>query len=260
VKQRERYVQELLAAREVIELLPEMKTALEMCGERRARAVVWSGGLPTMSAWTFASAGEALSYLSNRWSGRVADVVESEAIFRGGRYARIPCEAPHGIELLSQRDVFFIRPMPRRIVSPPGGNDSLKVPEFSLLAGGQGTLGEGELFGQVSLVTSDVAAAAVSEHLLRIQPGTDENSAVLYAYLSTKVGRRLLRTAGVGTKLLSLRPDLVRSLPMPDLDKPRRKKILNHLIAACAARTGAVESEARAFELIETSVLPTWLA
>src|SRR6476620_1509141 len=73
----------------------------------------------------------------------------------------------------------------------------------------QGTLGEGEIFGQVALATPDLAVSGVSEHLLRIQARGDDENALLYAYLSTLVGRRLLRSTGVGTKLLSLRHDLL---------------------------------------------------
>src|SRR5262249_7457635 len=55
VEQRERHVRELRAARLVLEELPEMRKAYLMCAERRARAILWGGALPTIGAWNCAS-------------------------------------------------------------------------------------------------------------------------------------------------------------------------------------------------------------
>lgn len=259
VEQRERYLLELQAARRVIEGLPEMCDAHSICSERKSRVAMWSGPLPTLNALNYASAGEALPFLLRKWNARVRDLVPSDGVFRGGRDQRIPCERPFGIDFLSQRDVFSIRPIPQRIVEPAGGKASVYVPDFSLLAGGQGTLGEGELFGRVALVTPDLAKAGVSEHLLRLQPSGRAANALLYGFLSTLVGRRLLRSTGVGTKLLSLRPDLVFALPVPELSSSRSASVLAHLEHACEARMSAVESEERAIDIIEEA-LPKWLA
>lgn len=260
VKSRELYAHELQAARSVIDALPEMQTAHEMCAERKARTVLWSGNLPTLNAWNYASTGGALELLTRKWTTRVSDVVAPNRLFRGGRYQRIPCAAPHGVDFLNQRDVFSIRPVPRRIVKPTVPDDSFYAPAFSLLAGGQGTLGEGELFGQVALVTQDFASMGVTEHLLRIQPAEQADAAVLFAFLSTLVGRRLLRGTGVGTKLLSLRPDLVLALPFPSISALERKRIVAHLLRASAARVEAARAEVEAIRITEEEVIPKWLA
>jgi hypothetical protein len=107
VEQREQYALSLKAARRVIEDLPEMREAYAMCADRRARCITWSGDLPTINAWTFASTGGAFGLLLKRWSARLGDLVPAAGIFRGNRFARIPCRAPHGADLLSQRDVFL---------------------------------------------------------------------------------------------------------------------------------------------------------
>jgi hypothetical protein len=151
--QRERYAVNLSAVRRYIETLPEMHEAHAMCAERRARCTKWSGDLPTLSAWNFASTGDALAYLLEKWSGRLADVVPPSGLFRGNRLARIPCTAPHGVDLVSQRDIFLIRPIPQRVLLPNAERGRMSAPAGTLLAGGQGTLGEGEIFGRVALVT-----------------------------------------------------------------------------------------------------------
>jgi hypothetical protein len=260
IEMRELCLEELRAARRIIERLPAMINALAMCGERRSHSAVWAGPLHTLNAWNYASAGEALPFLLKEWRSRLRDHVPPEGLFRGGRYQRVPCKAPFGIDFLNQRDVFSVRPIPRRVTQPSVPRDWVYVPEFSLLVGGQGTLGEGELFGQVALVTSDLARGGITEHLLRIQAGKKTSTALLYAFLSTFVGRRLLRSTGVGTKLLSLRPDLVFALPVPDLESKVCGAILAHVERACVARASAVEAEEEAIRIVEAEVLPTWLA
>jgi type I restriction enzyme S subunit len=127
------------------------------------------------------------------------------------------------------------------------------------MVGGQGTLGEGEIFGRALLVTKRLADAAFTEHLLRIIPraGIAEQ---LYAFLTTTLGFRLLRSTAVGTKLLGLRPDLLRELPIPDLHGPVGLRARDHVRTAFRARDKADQAEAKAIGIIEQEVLPQWLA
>ena len=60
----------------MLEDLPEMRQAHAMCEERRTRCVAWKGTLFTLSAWTYASPGEALQHLMTRWRSRPGDVLE----------------------------------------------------------------------------------------------------------------------------------------------------------------------------------------
>lgn len=259
VEARERYAEELRAARAVVEALPEMQEALEMCGERRGRCVLWAGELPTLSAWTYASTGGALGHLKNQWPGRLGDVLEEDGLFNGPRFARVSCSPPHGVEFMSQRDVFLIRPIPRRIVNPGFAEHLLFVPEGSLLVGGHGTLGEGEIFGRVVHVSGRLARAAFTQDLLRVQPKA-EHSAATYSLLSTLVGFRLLRSTAVGTKILSMRLDLLRALPFPDLSSAQKDLVSERLRIALMSRTESEEKEAEAIRIVEEEVLPEWLA
>lgn len=252
---REQYLRDLRAARNLVDGIPEMQVANEMCALRRRQTVVWGGPFPTLSAWTYASSAGALELLCRSWAGRMADVVGPGGIFRGGRGARIPCTRPHGTDFLSQRDAFLIRPVPQRVVL----TSSLVPREGTIMIGGQGTLGEGEIFGRATLVTADGAKSAWTEHLLRIVPSPGQE-ALLFAYLTTTVGFRLLRSAAVGTKLLSMRPDLLFVLPIPDLSKGERSRVKALVRSSFAARTGADQAEAEAIRIIEKEVLPRWLA
>jgi hypothetical protein len=121
VNARETSSAELRTARQVLSAMAEVKEATAMCTERKAQCLAWDAVLPTMTAWTYASTGGALPFLLRKWGGRLRDVLEADGLFNGPRFARIPVEAPHGIEFMSQRDVFLMKPVARRIMHPWNG-------------------------------------------------------------------------------------------------------------------------------------------
>lgn len=258
MKERERFAEELQKARAPIEELPAMREAHAACAARRSRVGLHSPPFATLSAWNHVSSGAALPDLRRVWKARLGDVVPPDGIFNGLRFARVPCESPYGVELLSQRDVFMLKPVPQRVLHPGFADKWLFAPEGSLLVGGAGTLGEGEIFGRAVYVSPEMSRYAVSEHMLRVQPRRGE-AAVAYAYLSTLVGRRLLRSTAVGTKILSMRPDLLRALPFPEVDSATAERVTARLREAMRARDGADRAEAEAIRLVETEVIPAWL-
>jgi len=259
VEQREVYLRELQAARRVLEDRPEMRKAHDLCAERNPRAVLWRGELPTIGAWTYASTAGALEALQRNWSGRLGDVLEEDGLFNGPRFARIPCLPPHGVEFMSQRDAFLIRPVPRRIVHPGFGDRLLFVPEGAIMVGGHGTLGEGEIFGRAMFIHGRFTRSAFTQDLLRVLP-KESHRLVAYAFLTTLVGLRLLRSTAVGTKILSMRLDLLRRLPYPDLAPSEKERVKRHVVASVQAREFADQAEVDAFRIVEEEVLPAWLA
>jgi hypothetical protein len=259
VEQRERYAARLRTARGVVESLPAMRDAVAMCGTSRARCITWDGKLPTINAWTFASTGDALGMLSRVWKGRLGEVIPETGLFNGPRFARIPVREPFGIEFMSQRDGFLMKPVPRRIAHPGFSDKQLFVPRGSLLVGGHGTLGEGEIFGRCIYVTERLSRSAFTQDLLRLQP-VEGAGPLVFAFLSTTVGFRLLRSCAVGTKILSLRPDLLRALPLPEVSAPDAKRVREAVEESCEAREEAERCEVEAVRIVEQEVLPKWLA
>jgi hypothetical protein len=81
VTNRELYLREVQAARACLEALPEMQEAIGMCQERKARCTLWDGDLPTMNAWNYASAGNALGYLQKKWQTTLGDVWKRTGFF-----------------------------------------------------------------------------------------------------------------------------------------------------------------------------------
>jgi hypothetical protein len=212
----------------------------------------------TLSAWTYASAGGALELLQRKWSGRLEDVLEADGVYNGPRFARVPCESPHGVDFLSQRDAFLIRPIPRRIVHPGFAERLLFARDGTIMVGGHGTLGEGEIFGRAMLIAGTFTTKAFTQDLLRVVPRPD-HVAEVYALFTTLVGMRLLRSTAVGTKILSMRLDLLRDLPVPELLPLQRTALERHIRESLASRTAGDAAEVEAIRIIEEEVMPAWL-
>ena len=259
VLQRERYAAELKAARTPIEALPEMLEAAAMCSDRKARCISWQGPMPTLCAWNFASAGGALGFLQRRWPGRLGDVLGPLGTFNGPRFARVACQHPFGVPFVSQRDVFLVRPVPRRIVHPGFEKDLLMIPPSCLLVAGHGTVAEGEIFGRVRLPDAALRCCAMTQDILRVQT-KEEYYETAYSFLSTQVGFRLLRSSAVGTKILTMRTDLLAAIPFPSLDVQSRQAVRGHVLEALRAKDAADAAEAEAMRIVEEEVLPQWLA
>lgn len=256
---RENFQRDVRAARRLVETIPEMQAANELCVDRRRRSILWDGPLDSLCAWNSASSGGALRHLQDHWSGTLGDLVEADGIYNGPRFARVDCKAPHGVEFMSQRDAMLVRPAPRRIKHPGFADRQLFAREGTILVGGHGTLGEGELFGRAVLVHGRYTRSAFTQDLLRVVP-KKQHATSLYAYLTTTVGFRLLRSTAVGTKILSMREDMLRSLPVPEWPAGLEPRVSDLVRDAFVARDEAERAETEAIRIIEEEVLPQWLA
>jgi hypothetical protein len=133
------------------------------------------------------------------------------------------------------------------------------VPKHAVLAGSHGQLTDGGIFGKVELASFGAYQGGITQDLLRLlfKP---EQRAPAFAYLSTLVGQRLLKSTAVGTSIPSMRLDLLLSLPFPELTAAQRAAIGQHVEACENARATASAAEAEAVRIVEEEVLPAWLA
>jgi len=246
-------------ARAVVESLPAVQEALELCRDRKARCLLWGDQLPTLTGKTYVFAGEALRLLRSRWQAQLGDLLEEDGLFNGPRFARRECRPPHGVRFLGQRDVHMIRPVPRRIIPPNVDPGLLYVQEGTLLLGSHGQMTEGSLFGRVVWASRELDGAALTQDILRMKV-VPEFASTVYAFLSTTLGLRLMQSTACGTSIPSMRLDLVASTPVPTLDDTRRGAVTDAVEKAVEARVSANEREAEAIRIIEEEVLPEWLA
>jgi hypothetical protein len=238
--------------------LPEVRDILERYGERKARCGVSSGPFPTLGARNHVSLGDSQQQLARQWQTRLADLLEPNGIYNGPRFARIPCRHPHGIDFVDQRDIFCIRPVPRRIVPPAVDRRLLYVPPHALVVASHGQMNEGSLFGRVESAAAGFHQCGITQDILRVLPRPEWHD-WLYAFLSSRLGLRLLKSTAYGTSIPMMRTDLLAALPYPPPTGGQAAEAARHLQSSLAARTAAAEAEAAAVRIIEQEVLPAWL-
>lgn len=256
---RESYVRHIEAARAVVSEIPTVALAQEGCAVRKRRSILWQGPFYSLGAWNVAGAGSALPAMRAGSRSKLADFLGVRGMYYGGRSARIPCQPPHGVDFVAQRDAFLASPIPRRVVLPGVTSDLLYAPEGSMLIAGRGTLGEGEIFGRSVQAVGRLSELVFTEDMLRLTLA-EQHANFIFAFLSTHVGVQLIRTAAVGTKILKLREDLMRALPIPEASAQQLKVIDRSIARANASRADAHNAEAEAIRIIEEEVLPQWLA
>lgn len=259
VTNREQYWETVRETRKVMDALPDVKAANALFGERGARCMAQPAkGLDALAAWHYASTGGALQYLSGKWRSRLSDMVRPEGLFNGPRFVRTPCIPPFGVDFWSQRDVFLMRPVPRRIKHPGFNDRMLFVPDDALLICSLGQLEEGNLFGRVEMAACGASSAAITQHILRVFPA-EGCSEWLYAFLSTALGLALMRSCAIGTSIPMMHLGLLRTLPVPDLDSKTLRMVRDGVTKAMEARIAAARAEHEAVQIIEREVLPEWL-
>jgi len=119
-------------------------------------------------------------------------------------------------------------------------------------------MSEGALFGRVALSDTLPPDSGLTQDILRLVPKRGELGAV-YAFLSSDVGQTLIRSAACGTSIPILRLDLLRNLPLPELDTAVKSEAERLVSEALEAWQQAADAEASATRVIEEEVLPQWL-
>lgn len=165
------------------------------------------------------------------------DIVKAFGPAYGSVFTRIDCHPDHGVELITQSDMFAAEPSGRVI-----RRDSMPQPERHLVTKGQvliagaGTLGENELYGRSILADGRLAGKYVGPDSmsLHFEDPDDDFSLFAYAWLTSPTGVQAIRSTSYGTKILRLRMDLLSTLPVPDAAAPVVKRVAD-LIRRCVS-------------------------
>ena len=186
-----------------------------MCAERKPRAV--SGGAPSNAACVDVRVDRRSP--RNAPSAGVGDspmFIAEGGVFNGLAVRASGMPAPAWHRILFAARLFLMRPAPRRIVRPSIQDRMLFVPRDAVLAGSHGQITDGGLFGRVELASFAAHRGGLTQDLLRLL-FLPEQRATAFAFLSTRVGQRFLKSTAVGTSIPSMRLDLLALLPYPEL-------------------------------------------
>ncbi|KFZ79517.1 restriction endonuclease subunit S [Amycolatopsis sp. MJM2582] len=172
----------------------------------------------------------------------------------GTRFKRIDADPTHGVQLVGQRQGFWLRPEGRWISAeqaPPG----IFTQDETVMIAAQGTLGENEVFCRPLFVTGSWLKYAYTQHFLRVVSGDAEiPGAYLFAFLRSEAAFRLLRSMSVGGKQQDIHEKLRGKIPIPLADLDDRQRIAETVRLAYCNRDRADVLEDQALALLTKAI------
>ena len=175
----------------------------------RSAFIVSAATASTLRALNYSPTVEAFRRSSDsRPHRKLGDLVSNVGRSYGSVFTRRDCDERHGIELLSQTDMFSAEPSGRIIRRDSMGSphDHVIRP-WQVLISGAGTLGETELYGRSIIADSRLSGKYVGPHAMALtfkDPGEEANLCA-YSFLLSKRGIRnrpvcQLRNESLGPK------------------------------------------------------------
>ncbi|MEU4243452.1 hypothetical protein [Actinoplanes sp. NPDC026619] len=197
-----------------------------------------------------------LSRLSEIPHRTMGDICRDGRLARGNRFKRVESDSENGVQLVGQRQGFWLRPEGRRILMSEDEQRAVKAVNETVLIASQGTLGEGEVFCRpVFAAGSWIEKYVFSEHFLRIVSGDPEFSgAYLFAFLRSEAAFRILRSLATGGKQQDIHEVLRTEIPVPECTPSDRERISETVRAAYRDRDEADKKEDQAFKLLDDAV------
>ena len=178
------------------------------------------------------------------------DVVVEGSLKRGPRFKRQTAEI--GTRMIGQRHILWIQPRGQILLkgSMPEG---VFVKEKTILVCAQGGADEGNTFGRCRLISNGMTQMAFSEHFLRVNSdNTVLHPEVLFVFLRSEIGYRLLLDTKGGSILQEFVPELLKKLPIAIPPKDIQLLISKHVQDAVTSLDKSVIMETDAIEKLET--------
>ncbi|MFD7505337.1 restriction endonuclease subunit S [Streptomyces sp. NPDC059850] len=173
---------------------------------------------------------------------------------RGVRFTRVESDTEHGVQLVGQRQAFWLRPEGRWIAASKTPSEVFASDETVLIAA-QGTLGQNEVYCRPILATGSFLKYAYSEHFLRVVSGDpDIPGAYLFAFFRSEAAFRLLRSLSVGGKQQDIHESLRAAIPIPLAPLADRTRIADTVRYAYKCRDRADILEDKALALLTTAI------
>lgn len=170
-------------------------------------------------------------------------------------FKRVESDPEHGYRLIGQREAFHMRPEGRWISRRSVDGLGLVVPPKTVLIPSHGTLGEFELYCRAAYVTERTSSFAFSGDFYRCIPLPGKiRGGYLYAFLSTKVGFRLLRSMSTGGKQQYQHPSMLARLPIPRLGDQLENEIADLVDEAARQYDLGLGWEDEARLLVESAI------
>ncbi|MFD4304522.1 restriction endonuclease subunit S [Streptomyces albidoflavus] len=212
-------------------------------------------GPTTLRALNFAPRARRLIAKLGSVPGRtLGEICTGGQLGSGARFKRIDADPEHGVQLVGQRQGFWLRPEGRWISAeqaPPG----IFAQDETVMIAAQGTLGENEVFCRPLFVTGSWLNYVYTQHFLRVVSGDPEiPGAYLFAFLRSEAAFRLLRSLSVGGKQQDIHETLRAKIPIPLASPEDRHRIAETVRRAYRNRDRADVLEDQALALLTEAI------
>ena len=177
------------------------------------------------------------------------DVVVEGSLKRGPRFKRQNAEI--GTRMIGQRHILWIQPRGQILLegSMPEG---VFVKEKTILVCAQGGADEGNTFARCRLISKGMTEMAFSEHFLRVNSdNTVLLPEVLFVFLRSEIGYRLLLDTKGGSILQEFVPELLKKLPIPVPPDEIQASISKYVHDAVDSLDKSISTEFAAVETLE---------
>ncbi|GGU06908.1 methylation-associated defense system restriction endonuclease subunit S MAD5 [Streptomyces lateritius] len=172
----------------------------------------------------------------------------------GVRFKRVDSNPEHGVQLIGQRQGFWLKPEGRWISAEQAPSGIFACDETIMIAA-QGTLGENEVFCRPLLITGSWLKYVYTQHFLRVVSGDPEvPGAYLFAFFRSEAAFRLLRSLSVGGKQQDIHEGLRAQIPVPLAPPADRERIAATVRHAYECRDRADVLEDKALALLTTAI------
>lgn len=129
---------------------------------------------------------------------------------------------PQGIPFIGSSEVLEVKPNPIKFVDK-SFLDSYGVKRGQVLLSCSGTI------GRTSFVNRTLEGYCVSQHALKI---TADYAGYVYAYLSTEVGRSIVKSFTYGAVIDEIEPEHLTKLPIPNAPEEVKRSIHEAVVAS----------------------------
>ena len=129
---------------------------------------------------------------------------------------------PTGIPFIGSSEMLEVKPNPTKFVDK-SFLDNYGVRRGQVLLSRSGTI------GRTSFVNRTLEGNCVSEHALKI---TANYAGYVYAYLSTEVGRSIVKSFTYGAVIDEIKPEHLKNLPIPNAPEEIKRSIHDAVIAS----------------------------
>ncbi|MFH8595326.1 methylation-associated defense system restriction endonuclease subunit S MAD5 [Streptomyces rimosus] len=235
--------------------LPELIDVRWHQQERDLGFEVPSVGATSLRALNFAPrARQLVEKLGSVPSAQLGDICSGGQLSRGTRFNRVESNPQHGVQLINQRQSFWLRPEGRWIGTANTPPEVFAQDETILIAA-RGTLGDNEVYCRPILATGSWLKYAYSEDFLRVGSGDPKVSgAYLFAFFRSEAAFRVLRSLSTGGKQQDIHEHLRAEIPVPLATLADRKRIAATVRHAYKCRDRADVLEDQALALLTTAI------